>query len=399
MTNNELIMLQSLPLDIKIAKTKLRIKEWVEEFGLDGVYVSYSGGKDSEVLLDISRSLYPNIKAVFVNTGQEFPETIKQVLMRKKQGYNIDIVSPTMTFREVVDRYGYPVISKEQSQYIYQYRTAKSEKTKHTRLNGNNWGMGKISEKWKYLIEEDFKISDKCCDTLKKKPVKLFEKETGRKPILGNMASESSQRKRIYLSTGCNSFDGKRQKSQPLGFWKDEDIWEYIKEFNLEINEMYTKHNRKRTGCYGCLFGCHIEERETGTNRIVELSKTHPLLYKYLMEKLDYKTIMPILKLKTQLPEENTIFSGTKGIIIQQKSIKIEDILDCLQNKINNCSEPINVAETIREGLYHPNTSKNTISSWYKGKNRDKIEELATKNNFYIKAKTGRGGGFWLLPN
>lgn len=57
----------------------------------------------------------------------------------------------------------------------------------------------------------------------------------------------------------------------------------------------------------------------------------------------------------------------------------------------------INVAETIRESLYHPNTSKNTISSWYKGKNRDKIEELATKNKCHIEAKSGRGGGFFLV--
>ena len=49
--------------------------------------------------------------------------------------------------------------------------------------------------------------------------------------------------------------------------------------------------------CYGCLFGCHIEEQKTGTNRIVELKETHPKLYNYLMEELDYKTVMPILKL------------------------------------------------------------------------------------------------------
>lgn len=299
MTNNELIMLQSLPLDIKIAKTKLRIKEWVEEFGLEGVYVSYSGGKDSEVLLDICRSLYPNIKAVFVNTGQEFPETIKQVLMRKNQGYNIDIVIPKMKFSEVVKEYGYPVVSKEQSCYIKEYRESKSEELKLIRWNGIN-GSWKISEKWKYLTEVDFKISDKCCYFLKKKPMFTYEKETKRKAIIGTMADESSGRKRSYLITGCNSFEKGRPQSRPLGFWKEEDIWEYIKEFNLEINEMYTKHGRTRTGCYGCLFGCHIEEQKTGTNRIVELSKTHPLLYNYLMEELDYKTIMPILKLKTK---------------------------------------------------------------------------------------------------
>lgn len=82
---------------------------------------------------------------------------------------------------------------------------------------------------------------------------------------------------------------------------------------------------------------------------------------------------------------------------IKDKSIKIEDVLDCLQNKINNCSEPINVAETIRESLYHPSTSRTTISNWYRGRNRDKIEELATNNNCHIEAKSGRGGGFFIV--
>ena len=67
-TNEELKMLQALPLDIKIKKTELRIKEWYEEF--DGqVYVSRSGGKDSDVLGDIVKRLYPDVPHVFVNTG------------------------------------------------------------------------------------------------------------------------------------------------------------------------------------------------------------------------------------------------------------------------------------------------------------------------------------------
>lgn len=299
MTNNELIMLQSLPLDIKIAKTKLRIKEWVEEFGLEGVYVAYSGGKDSEVLLDIARSLYPNIKAVFSNTGQEFPETIKQVLVRKKQGYNIDIVKPKMKYSEVIKKYGYPVISKNQSYYIFQYRNSKSEYMRDLRWNGGRDGKSfKISEKYKYLVDAPFEISDKCCEILKKRPMKEYGKKTGRKAIVGVMAEESKSRKESYLKTGCNSFNQIEPQSKPLGFWREKDIQNYIKENNLQISEMYTKHGAKRTGCYGCLFGCQMEERETGINRIVELSKTHPLLYNYLMKELDYETIMPVLKLK-----------------------------------------------------------------------------------------------------
>lgn len=299
MTHDELKMLQALPLEIKIEKTKVRIKEYVEHFGLDHVYISYSGGKDSEVLLDIARQIYPNIKAVFINTGQEFPETIKQVLLRKKQGYNIDIITPKMRYKDVIEKYGYPVISKEQSLYIEQTRNTKSEKLKNLRMNGGKNGKSfKISEKWKYLLDEDIKISNKCCDILKKQPVKKYEKKTGRKSIIGTMADESSLRKRQYLKTGCNSFECKRESSKPLGFWKNKDIWDYIKIFNLKISECYTKYDMKRTGCYGCLFGCHLEERETGTNRIMKLKKTHPYLYTHLIEKLNYREIMKILGLQ-----------------------------------------------------------------------------------------------------
>lgn len=123
---NELRLMQNYPLELKIMKTKLRIQEWVFHYGLDGVYVSFSGGKDSTVLLHIARELYPNIKALYIDTGLEYPE-VKQFV---KTWDNVDIIRPKMSFKQVIEKYGYPVISKEQSQYIYQYRNAKSEKNK-----------------------------------------------------------------------------------------------------------------------------------------------------------------------------------------------------------------------------------------------------------------------------
>jgi len=65
-TLDDLRQKQSLPLSLKVSLTKARIRQWVNEYGSDGVYVSFSGGKDSTVLLHIVRSMYPNIKAVFL---------------------------------------------------------------------------------------------------------------------------------------------------------------------------------------------------------------------------------------------------------------------------------------------------------------------------------------------
>ena len=57
-TISDLCQMQALPLNIKISMTKRRIRDWVKHFGLDGVYVSFSGGKDSTVLLHITREMY-----------------------------------------------------------------------------------------------------------------------------------------------------------------------------------------------------------------------------------------------------------------------------------------------------------------------------------------------------
>ena len=114
-TSEELKMLQALPLDLKVARTKQRIREWVDYWGKDRVSVFFSGGKDSTVLLHIVREMYGNdIPAVFVNTGLEFPEIQRHV----RTFDNVVTLVPEMNFREVITRYGYPVISKDISQAI-----------------------------------------------------------------------------------------------------------------------------------------------------------------------------------------------------------------------------------------------------------------------------------------
>lgn len=68
----ELRQRQSLPLEAKITMSLQRIREWHEHW--DGqVYVSFSGGKDSSVLLHLVRLLYQEVPAAFVDTGLEFP--------------------------------------------------------------------------------------------------------------------------------------------------------------------------------------------------------------------------------------------------------------------------------------------------------------------------------------
>lgn len=110
----ELQQMQALPLKMKIKLTQSRIRQWVNEFGEDGVYISFSGGKDSTVLLDIARKMYPEIKAVYVDTGLEYPE-IKHFV----KGFdNVEIIRPEMVLKDVITKYGYPMISKEVSECV-----------------------------------------------------------------------------------------------------------------------------------------------------------------------------------------------------------------------------------------------------------------------------------------
>ena len=113
-SKEELKMLQALPLEIKVLKTQQRIREFVQHYGVDGVYVSFSGGKDSTVLLHLVRELYPEIEAIFVNTGLEYPEIQKFV----RTFDNVTIIRPKMRFDEVIKTYGYPFISKEASERV-----------------------------------------------------------------------------------------------------------------------------------------------------------------------------------------------------------------------------------------------------------------------------------------
>jgi 3'-phosphoadenosine 5'-phosphosulfate sulfotransferase (PAPS reductase)/FAD synthetase len=205
---------QSLPLEAKIVLSQQRIKSWYD-YWRGEVYISFSGGKDSTVLLDLVRQVHPNAPAVFLDTGLEYPEIRDFV----KTIDNVIWIKPKMQFKDVIEHYGYPVVSKENAQKIHEIQTTKSEKLREKRIHGDDKSNGKLPSKWLYLLDAPFKISDRCCYALKKNPVKKYEKESGKKPIVGTMASDSRLRGTNYLKNGCNAFETKRPMSAPIAFW------------------------------------------------------------------------------------------------------------------------------------------------------------------------------------
>ena len=114
-TREELSQLQGLPLSIKIRMTENRIREWIREYGEDGVYISFSGGKDSTVLMDIIRNrMEYNIPAVFVDVPTQYPELRDFA----KTFDNVTVLKPKISFMEVCEKYGFPLISKEVSECV-----------------------------------------------------------------------------------------------------------------------------------------------------------------------------------------------------------------------------------------------------------------------------------------
>lgn len=302
---HDLAQMQSLPLDVKIIMTQQRIKQWYDYW--DGmVYVSFSGGKDSTVLKHIVDGMYDDVPALFVNTGLEYPEIQKFAMSQK----NVVTVRPDMRFDEVIRRHGYPVISKRVAGYISTAkRNPNSMRAKWIR--GEEWPKFVAGGKYTHLIDSPFLISDQCCNVMKKKPAKRYAKETGRKPMTGQMAHESVGRRKEWIKNGCNGFNMKEPISNPLAFWTEQDILHYIKKHDVPYCSVYgdividepvkvdgvegqmnaidyigeyepddklKTTGCDRTGCIFCMFGCHLEKEP---NRFQRMKQTHLRQYEY----------------------------------------------------------------------------------------------------------------------
>lgn len=288
-SRKELKVRQGLLLQDKIHYSLIKIKEFYEEY--EGkIAISFSGGKESTVGINLVRTLYPNVPAIFFNTGLEFPEILRFV----RTFPNVKWIRPKYSFKEVIEKYGYPVPSKEVAQQIFEIRNTNSEKLLYKRLNGadNEYKSGRLPKKWRYLIDAPFKISHKCCYFLKKSLSVRYERVTGNKMMIFELAEESKARTQKYLRYGCNSFNSKRPISRPMGFWTYEDVWKYIKDEKLPYSSIYDK-GYYSTGCMFCMFGIAKDE-----DRFKLMEQTHPKLHDYCINKLGLKQILDYMNVK-----------------------------------------------------------------------------------------------------
>lgn len=368
----DLHQMQSLPLSAKVRMTEYRIRQWVEHYGEDGVYIAFSGGKDSSVLLDMVRKMYPGIRAVYVDTGLEYPE-VREFVGRHG---NVEFLKPRVNFRTVIEKYGYPFIGKEVAGCVYgarRYMEKLLEREKENCPGGtvpNHTSMADLmgidrredpgnelyqklvrgeipgtdirtpvrylilqgkyihkekgvatteysrmynKERYKFFLEAPFEISGHCCSIMKKAPMHAYAKRTGRVPMTAQMASESRLRTANWLKNGCNGFGMKSPISNPMSFWTEQDVLEYIHYNRLPIasvygevladygacgaapavtdpadlgifdagKPLYSTSGCSRTGCVYCGFGCHMEK---SPNRWETAEKfSNPAVIDYMM--------------------------------------------------------------------------------------------------------------------
>lgn len=315
--------LQSMSLSQKIDVSISRLIEWYQVWG-GQCYVSFSGGKDSTVVADLTAKVCSILKYKlilwFSDTGLEFPELKSHVktyasYLRDKYKIEVELIidhphdkdGNRISFRNVLINEGYPIVSKQVAEYanriqkngLYNLRTG--EKTQAAKafdgeLIMNNGKPSRFNCKnWQCLLDADFKVSQKCCEIMKKRPAHMYEKESGNKPILGVMAAESSHRYNNWLKEGCNAYERDNPQSKPISFWFEEDVLQYIRENNIPICSVYgdiqeDENGRlyctgyDRTGCLYCGFGAHLQQ---SPNRYERLKQTHPKLYDYCMKPIE----------------------------------------------------------------------------------------------------------------
>lgn len=328
-TVSDLRQMQSLSLESKIRMSTYRINEWYNYWGGD-VYVSFSGGKDSTVLLDLVRKVLGDwVPAVYIDTGLEY----KSVRNHTMSADNLTVLHPMewdkstrkwvrTNFKKVISEHGYPVVSKEISKVIAEARKGIRQgegkyQNSIQKLNGEFKDRdGKRSKyncpKWKFLLDAPFEVSNKCCNIMKKNPAHLYERETGRHAFIGTLADESALRLNTWLYQGCNAFNNEHPVSNPLSFWTEDDILAYLIVNDLKYADVYgniigkcenltftASQVRKivenapqtwrervslsttgldRTGCVFCGFGAHLDPEP---NRYQKLKEIEPKKYEY----------------------------------------------------------------------------------------------------------------------
>lgn len=166
------------------------------------VELCYSGGKDSDVILELAKMAGIDYHAIYKNTTIDPPGTIKHCLEN-----GVEIRQPKVSFLQMIEKKGFP--------------------TRHARF---------------------------CCEQLKE--YKIMDKA-----IQGIRRCESTKRAKNYQEpTKCRFYGSKKNHVEvilPILDFTDKNVEEFITERNIKLHPLYYNSDgslnvKKRLGCMGC---------------------------------------------------------------------------------------------------------------------------------------------------
>lgn len=275
--------------DFKLSYAETRAREFYDHPDIDGQCFISVGGLDSLTLLMFLRHIGIDVPAVSVSILED--KSIQQI--HKQLG--VVSLKPAKSKMDVIREYGFPVLSKEIANKIelLQHPTERNKTVRHAIITGETGAHGgfrkntrmKLAQKWldkfggyendtenvNYQVP-DFYVSDKCCYYLKEKPCSDYQKETGRFPYMGLMASEGGRREKALIQNGCNYISKTTKRSCPFAIFNRQDLLQLALDLKVPVPEIYGEIVRgsdgalrttkaQRTGCSMCGFGIHLEKR------------------------------------------------------------------------------------------------------------------------------------------
>ena len=272
-----------MDLETAVRNAMHRIEELYYDTG-GKCYVSFSGGKDSTVLLALIKmceEIYTipenSIPAVFANTGIELGVTVDFVKWVKDNWYpNVQIIRPEKSFDWVIKNKGKPIKSKVRSEFLHRYHSGNRSECVMRNLVYGITRSGLVAQKTRladkdmHMLHDNFPImaSPACCSYMKKKPFAKYSKENGVKGFMvgiregeggaRSMNAKSRSMKTDDNKTPCTVITGGVIKKMPLIDWTNEIVDEFIKEHSVPLSTAYTEYGFDRTGCMGCPFAKNV---------------------------------------------------------------------------------------------------------------------------------------------
>lgn len=260
---------------------------------------SYSGGSDSDILIDLiesTRNLFdlPPVDYVFFNTGLEMKATKEHVKQTaERYGVAIREVHPKISIVNAARKYGIPFVSKIMSEGLSNWQTkniplaiadeyaqAEDKIAKRAELKErypkcetvinflcccNSKGEPRpniqlVINSSKYMLDfikespPDFKVCAKCCDYCKKQPAHNVQKGY-EMVITGERRDEGGMRSVPKANSGSMCFTQEssgQYRLKPLYYVSDADKAWYKEHYNIRYSDAYEVYGLTRTGCCGC---------------------------------------------------------------------------------------------------------------------------------------------------